>query len=467
MTHVAVVGSWHNAFVTAACLAHLSHQVTLVNPGESPWTTFPALGLHEPGLDELLLDARTSHRLDYANLTDQYDRNVPVDVVWLAIDTPLHDDDAPDVEPLLAALRAARGRFPGSELLVIGSQVPLGFCQRVEREIDGWRVACVPENMRLGSGVQDFMRAERVVIGASRTATIDAAEELLNGGHSGSPPRVVRCDLPTAEMIKHATNTMLATQISLANELAMIGEAYGVDTQLVAKAMRMDSRIGPKAYVRPGLGFAGGTLPRDLRALLSARQQRFDLDPSVIGEVLSINEHVVEHIAQTVVAMQPRTACIMGYTYKADTDTLRRSPVKALATRIRRIGAGLGQDVNVIGHDPRFDGRLDDLRELDDYADRQFGLSHPTHMPWNALARHADLPGGVDLFLVVTPLASFRTLDWNGRAPAIVYDLCDGVDGDAVRAAGLSYKPIWQPILGPRDVDAVVADASIVEGANP
>ena len=141
----------------------------------------------------------------------------------------------------------------------------------------------------------------------------------------------------------------------------------------------------------------------------------------------------------------PRTLCIMGYTYKADTDALRKSPVKQLATRIRRIGRGLGQDVNVVGFDPRLDDRRDELSALDDYEDRQFGLARPAHMPWNALQRHDDLHGGVDLFLVVTPLPAFKKLDWSKIAPAVVYDLCDGADREAVLAAGLTYKAIWQP----------------------
>ena len=124
------------------------------------------------------------------------------------------------------------------------------------------------------------MSPERVIIGATDDATRDRVESLLYPKPEHPEirlerrSRTIRCDLPTAEMIKHATNAMLATQISLANELAMIGEGHGADTQLVAKAMKLDPRIGRNAYVRPGLGFAGGTLPRDLRALQAASRSK-------------------------------------------------------------------------------------------------------------------------------------------------------------------------------------------------
>lgn len=437
--NIAVIGAWHNAHVTAACLASIGHHVTLVNPGREPWTEYPKLGIVEPELDELV--ARSASRLGFANLGDA----PPHEIVWLAIDTPLRQDGSPDVTELRVVLD--RIRQP-AQILVISSQVPVGFCQSVERS--GCSVVHVPENMQLGRAVRGFLSPDRIVIGATDKAAGDLVETLMYPAPEHPEirlerrSRTVRCDLPTAEMIKHGTNAFLASSVSLANELAMVGEQYGADMQLVGKALKLDSRIGRKAYVRPGYGFGGGHLARDLYALRAASSS----DLPLINAVLRVNDSVTEHVAKTAVSMLPplqRTLAILGYTYKADTDTLEGSPVKRLATRIRRIGRGAGGDVNVIGHDPRFDGRLDELSALDDYEDKQFGLSHPTHMPWNALERKPDLPGGVGLFLVVTPLPAFKRLDWSRCAPAVVYDLCDGVDRAAVLAAGLSYKAIWQP----------------------
>ena len=249
-------------------------------------------------------------------------------------------------------------------------------------------------------------------------------------------------------MIKHATNAMLATQISLANELAMIGEAHGVDTQLVAKAMKMDSRIGSKAYVRPGLGFAGGTLPRDLRALQMAGR-RDDFVTFMIDSAIQINVNVIEHIAQSAIAMMPkapRTICIMGYTYKADTDALRKSPVRA------------ARDT-----DPSHRSRPEPRRERRRLRPALRRQAHRASRWTTTRTGSSDLRilhtcrGTRSNARPIYPAAS--TCSSSSRrcrssssstgaecAPAIVYDLCDGVDrGDAL-TAGLSYKAIWQPI---------------------
>ena len=519
MIHIAVIGAWHNAHVTAACLAKFGHKVTLVNPTEIRWHGYPSLDIEEPGLPDLVDQMRNEGRLDYSNTW------VIADYQWLAIDTPLTDDDTPIVGPLYAALDSAIAESEASSIIV-SSQVPIGFCERVEQQLRR-PVAYVPENMQLGRAIDGFLHAERLVVGASDPAMVQSVLHILDivartpDGRLASRPQYAICSLPTAEMIKHATNAMLATQISLANELAMVGEKYGADMQMVAKAMRMDSRIGPKAYVRPGLGFAGGTLPRDLRAL-----QMSGKDTPVVDAVLRVNEDVVEHIAQTVVSMcppAPRTVCIMGYTYKAETDTLRRSPVKQLVKRIREVGRAssllrreplslggweqdrIWQDVNVVGYDPRFNG--DNMKHLSELGSTgQFASTPPGHLPtWESVgrsmpiacdcgARYGDagwkklkivgggklgetrngkeiatgyvefracekcpahikktvMSGaagaqGVDVFVVVTPLADFKKLDWSSCAPAVVYDLCNGVDRESVLAAGLTYKAIWQP----------------------
>lgn len=456
MLRVAVVGAWHSAHITAACLAHLGHHVTLVNPGPESWAQYPMLGLDEPGLRDLV-GPLLGQGLGHGNFYPLSDHSGPpsvVDVVWLAIDTPLRSDGSPDVTELLRAIDRSKELFASSKaLLVIGSQVPIGFCQKVEGS-GAWSVVHVPENLQLGKAVRGFLDPDRIVIGATDSVMGDAVQQMM----PNFPERVIRCDLPTAEMIKHATNAFLATSISLANELAIVGERYGADGELMARALKLDSRIGRKAYVRPGMGFSGGHLSRDLYALQTAWVEKNQGGVLPLISVLAVNDNVMERIAQTAVELlppAPRTLCILGYTYKADTDSLEVSPAQWLARRIREIGRGqayaerepvvLGgapldvgaQDVNVLGYDRRFNCRREELQRL--------GLG-PAHMPaWIAVERKPDLPGGVDEFLVVTPLPEFKKLDWSKCAPAIVYDLCDGVDRQAVLAAGLRYKAIWRP----------------------
>jgi UDPglucose 6-dehydrogenase len=414
MTHIAVIGVWHNAFVTAAGLAELGHRVTLVNSGSEPWTEFPTLGIHEPGLPDLLTSMRSAGRMYYANIGSMPDDVAHVGVVWLAIDTDLKEDGSPDVRSLVAALDPSR--FTGAPLIVVGSQVPIGFCGNVENKI-ARPVAYVPENYRLGAALTVFRSPDRLVIGATLESTRKEVAELL----SGIPVMPLLCDLPTAEMVKHATNAFLATSISLANELAKVGEAFGVDNQFVARALKADTRIGPRAYVRPGLGFAGGTLPRDLHALRKASRTKLSLVEAVLG----VNDDVIRHIADVVAGTSFFNVCLLGYTYKPDTDTLRCSPSKQLAVALR------DRCLRVVGYDPRMDCKTD--TEL---LDSGFvGRDH--ERMWGEFA--------ADVFVVVTPLPEFRLLSWGYWSHGLVYDLCDGADRKAVLAAGLAYKAIWQP----------------------
>jgi UDPglucose 6-dehydrogenase len=500
MSRIVVIGNWHNAFVTAAGLAELGHDVTMLNHDETkPWPGYqelPKLNIHEPGLDESMRRSYECGRLHFANImvgqdgqntngqpwSDVYsaharisftikgvstigssDRGVDTSerpILWLAIDTPLRDDDSPDVEPLMTALMAATrgpcercGRITSgvechqcsgkcverASLLVIGSQVPIGFCDGCQKQTS-IPVAYVPENFRLGASLDVWRNPDRVVIGATKEETHRAVAELLKGNRTDAPwDKIVFCDLPTAEMTKHATNAFLATSISLANELAKVGELYGVDNQIVAKALKMDSRIGNAAYVRPGLGFAGGTLPRDLRALqhrqFVAKERLNDdaaIDTPLVDAVLNVNEHVFQHVADTITAMRPEVVCLMGYTYKADTNTLRCSPANVIANEVR------ARNVNkkVIGYDPRMNGKTSEELALAGMGDNMHRSELPT--------RVGHIPGLV--YVVVTPLPEFKKIDWVTTVPGIVYDLCSGVDKQAVLKAGLSYKAIWQPM---------------------
>ena len=416
----AVIGDWHNAFITAACLAHLGHRTVLVNPmlsGQSEWTEFPRLALVEPDLPEMIERGRKDGLLEYANgIGDHW----TADFVWLAIDTPVDERDEPDLRTLFAAAERVASSGSARQAFVVSSQVPLGFCSHLEKGL-GLIVACVPENLRLGRGVETFLRGDRLVVGATRLETTERVRALLAGLKSD----YVACDLATAEMIKHATNAFLATSISFANELARIGETRGVDSQLVATALKLDKRVGPLAYVSPGLGFAGGTLPRDLRVL--QQLGRDSATPTrLVDAVLAVNESTVDALIETV----RKEILVLGYTYKAETDTLRRSPSLELATRLIADGA------RVIGYDPFMNGR--DLSALAGTIDHR--------ADWGAVG-HAP-----DVAIVMTPRREFASLARGALTGVskheplpLVFDTRGIVRPAPVLQAGFAFKALWQP----------------------
>jgi UDPglucose 6-dehydrogenase len=241
----------------------------------------------------------------------------------------------------------------------------------------------------------------------------------------------------TAEMVKHATNAFLATSISFANELARIGELMGVDNQAVATALKMDKRIGKGAYVTPGLGFAGGTLPRDLRILQKFAREH-DIPSQLVDSVLNINEATSDSLVSStrnyLGELRGKTILIVGYTYKPEIDTLRRSSSLELGEKLKAQGA------TVWGYDPVMNSR--DLTPLEGLI-RHFN-------EWN------EIPSTPDAAIIMTPRPQFAALDWKNlgargesggamKAP-LVFDTRSSLPSAAILSAGFTYKALWQPV---------------------
>jgi UDPglucose 6-dehydrogenase len=424
----AVVGGWHLAFVTAACISSLGRKTLLVNPSDTvKWTSFPELALVEPELPQIIARSRAEGHLEHANGVSA---GFSADYVWLAIDTPVNDRDEVDLTPLWAVAEAVKREGCCKKGFIVSSQIPLGFSQAVEERL-GLTVIYVPENLRLGKGVETFLRADRTVIGATRAEDASAVRAFLDGVQT----EFLLCDLPTSEMVKHATNAFLATSISFANELARVGDAMGVDNVVVGQALKMDKRIGKAAYVIPGLGFAGGTLPRDLRALQRLGREK-NVPTSLVDAVLGVNEATGQALVDALKSFfgtghEGRRVLLLGYTYKPEADTLRRSPAIDLADLLRKAG------MVVYGHDP-----LMNRRDLSPLEGKIVHLAQ-----WDALD---FLP---DAVVLMSPRPEFQQIDWaklRALAPArsapLVLDTSSSLNADAITGAGWSYKALWRPI---------------------
>lgn len=344
---IVVYGLWHLGCVTAACLARAGHTVAGLDPdrhvidnlrrGQPP--------LHESGLPELISDGLASKQLSFhsepaAALAD-------AEVLWVTFDTPVNEQDEADVAAVRARLEEVGPFLKPATLVLISSQVPVGFTRALQREWSdkGLRFAYSPENLRLGKAIEAFCQPERIVVGVESEQDRPSLTDLFSPFCS----HLEWMSLESAEMTKHALNAFLATSVTFINEVARLCEEVGADAKEVERGLKSEGRIGPRAYLSPGSAFAGGTLARDLR-FLARRSRDVQVRTPLLEGVLESNEvhknWVRERVAQLLEGIAQPVAAVLGLTYKPGTSTLRRSSAIELCRWMHERG------VRVRGYDP-------------------------------------------------------------------------------------------------------------------
>jgi UDPglucose 6-dehydrogenase len=345
--HVVVYGLWHLGCVTAACLASAGNQivgldlddrlVAALQRGQPP--------LHEPGLADLIAAGLTGGRLSFT--TNPIDALRECDVLWVAFDTPVNEQDVADVAFVRSRLEAIGHEIRADTLVLISSQVPVGFTKALERDWQAWRLryAYSPENLRLGKALESFQQPERVIVGLRDPADQPTLATLFAPFCS----RIEWMSVESAEMTKHALNAFLATSVTFINEVARLCEVLGADAKEVERGLKSEGRIGPRAYLAPGAAFAGGTLARDIRFLVDFGQRYAVATPLFDGVLASNDVHkdwIRGTISRLLSAIEQPVVAILGLTYKPDTSTLRRSASVELCIWLN------GQRVRVQAHDP-------------------------------------------------------------------------------------------------------------------
>lgn len=350
-SRVAVLGLWHLGSVYSACLADCGYLVVGwdkndrtvrdLNNGVAP--------LFEPGLDNLVSSSLSDGKLSYtSNLAQALSGS---EYVFLTFDTPVDEHDNIDLSEIFMTIEEASKFFEQDSIIIVSSQVPVGTCEQIAGAIAKanpsliFDVACSPENLRLGQAVQNFKNADRIVIGANNQATMDRVKVLFNVVDA---PKI-SMNLRTAEMTKHALNAFLATSISFANEIANICDEVDADALRVSDGLRSDTRIGSKAFLSPGLGFAGGTLARDTK-VLAALSSNVGYEAPLINGVLKVNEKrnstVVGKLERICGTLHGKLIGILGLTYKPNTSTLRRSAAIEIIEQL------VGEGAAVRSYDP-------------------------------------------------------------------------------------------------------------------
>jgi UDPglucose 6-dehydrogenase len=349
--NVCVQGLWHLGTVTAACLASLENNVTGLDfdAGTIDRLKQGTPPLFEPGLEELVKRGMASGRLSFSSHPGEAVRNA--ELLWVAYDTPVDDDDNADTDYVLAQVGKTLPYLPAAATVLISSQMPVGSVRRLEAIAQtrcpekNLGFACSPENLRLGKALEVFLKPDRIVVGVRSARDRDRLERLFRA----FTERIEWMSVESAEMTKHAINAFLAASVTFANEIAAICELVGADAKEVERGLRTESRIGPKAYLSPGAAFAGGTLARDIAFLNKLGAEKKLASPLLSSVKPSNDAHRqwAKRKLQSLFPDLPRAkVALWGLTYKPGTDTLRHSLSVELCAWL------LERRVKVSVHDP-------------------------------------------------------------------------------------------------------------------
>jgi UDPglucose 6-dehydrogenase len=365
--NVCVLGLWHLGTVTAACLARAGHRVTGVDFDDSVIERLreAKAPLFEPGLDDLLAAGLAAGTLRFSS--DPADAG-DADVVWVAFDTPVDDDDNADAAYVVDRTARVFPYVRDGSLVLVSSQLPVGTTRRLERLFEAGRAGrsvafgYSPENLRLGKAIAVFSKPDRVVIGVRTPAARETAAALV----APFTDRIEWMSVESAEMTKHALNAFLATSVTFINEIAAVCEQVGADAAEVERGLKSEARIGPHAYLSPGGAFAGGTLARDVVFLTSLGRER-QLPMHLISAVKASNDDhrhwAARRLEEILGSVAGLTIAVWGLTYKPGTDTLRRSSAIELCRQLS------GRGAIIAAHDPAVRELPHDLSPLVRMAD--------------------------------------------------------------------------------------------------
>jgi len=332
--NIGIIGTGYVGLVTGACFAEFGVQVTCMdsNAQKIEGLKKGIVPIYEPGLEELVRKNIRNHRLMFT--TDIRQAVEAALVIFIAVGTPPRGDGLADLSSVEAVAQAIAERLDGYKVIALKSTVPVGtgdrlraiISQRLKEQID-FDIVSNPEFLREGSAIEDFMRPNRVVIGATSPQAIAILRDLYRPLYLIDTPFVIT-DNRTAEMIKYASNAFLATKISFINEVANLCEKVGGDIHMIAKAMGLDGRIGPK-FLHPGPGFGGSCFPKDIKALNQlASEKQYDF--KLLRAVIEVNDNqrvlMLDKIKKVLGPLKNQTVGVLGLSYKPNTDDIRESP---------------------------------------------------------------------------------------------------------------------------------------------
>jgi UDPglucose 6-dehydrogenase len=431
-------GSGYVGLVTAACFADRGNHVVCVDAdaGKVRGLRQGKIPFYEPGLAELVRRNARGGRLRFT--TDAADGTAHGQLLFIAVGTPQGDDGAADLRYVLEAARTIGRHLDGYRVVVDKSTVPVGTADRVRAEIRAelkrrgakheFDVVSNPEFLKEGAAVDDFMRPDRIVIGAERERPVQLLRELyapFNRNHD----KLLVMKTRSAELTKYAANAMLATRISLMNEIANIAEQVGADVEQVRIGIGSDSRIGFQ-FIYAGCGYGGSCFPKDVKALARTAQSA-GYEPALVRSVDQLNDRQKQRFYDKVRRhfggrLAGRTVALWGLAFKPNTDDMREAPSRVVIDGLLADGA------RVRAYDP----------EAGEEARKLFRRNKAVTICDGAL----DAVRGADALVIVTEWNEFRSPDFPRlkrllKRP-VIFDGRNLYDPELLDGYGFEYFPV-------------------------
>ncbi len=428
---IAVIGTGYVGLVTGAGLADFGNDVVCVDIDEKKIDALRrgVIPIYEPGLDKLVNKNVNERRLRFT--TDLADAIQSARAIFIAVGTPPKADGSADLRYVEDVAHTIAEHMNGPKLVITKSTVPIGTGRLIEKIIDGVgtghkaSVASNPEFLREGSAIEDFMKPDRVVIGASDQEAVQLMKEIYAPLHWLEIPFVVT-DVESAELIKYASNGFLATKITFINEIAAICEKVGGNVHDVAIGMGLDSRIGPK-FLQAGPGFGGSCFPKDTSAMAEIAR-KYGYEFQIIEAVLRVNDEVKQRMVEKIVTavggdVSGKTIAVLGLAFKPETDDMRDSPAVPIIRGLQKRGA------KIRAYDPQAMENCKSIFENVAYCEDAYTTVE-----------------GADALVIATEWNEFRALKLErirkGLRHPVIVDLRNVYDPARMRAGGFDYTSV-------------------------
>jgi len=436
---ITMVGTGYVGLVSGACLAEVGNHVLCLDldPAKIAILENGDIPIHEPGLLEMVRRNVAAGRLHF---TGDIDRAVAYgQIQFIAVGTPPDEDGSADLKYVLAAARNIGRRMTEDKIIVDKSTVPVGTADKVRAALAdelqkrnmqlNFSVVSNPEFLKEGAAVEDFMRPDRIVIGARDAQAIHTMRELyapFNRNHD----RLVVMDVKSAELTKYAANAMLATRISFMNELANVAEKLGADIEMVRHGIGSDPRIGYH-FLYPGCGYGGSCFPKDVSALIKTAQDEAGIKLQLLTAVEAANEAQKSVLSHKIKAkfgadLKGKKFALWGLAFKPNTDDMRDAPSRTLLADLFAAGA------TVTAYDPV---AMNEARRL-------FG----DHPQLSYAGNQLDACAGADALVIVTEWREFRTPEFAAikaqlKTP-LIFDGRNLYEPKEIQAEGFEYHAI-------------------------